>query len=499
MTKLISSIFSIKKNFLTFLITINFLIHFPFMNLPPCSIHVWRQCNTLAVARNFSEESMNILQPRVDRRNVTNGVTGMQFPAYEYVCACVYKITGEHFYVARIISLLLFSLSIWFIYELVIIIAASHWAGVFAAWSFCWCPELFYHSINALPDIMALACALNGLLCFLKWDRLQENKFYWCSLSLITLAGLIKLQYLMFGGIIAVIVLRNIFEKKYTPSKLVLIAALAIVSIGVTISWYMYALSLIESSNLRDFGIELRPAQSSEQALKILKDNLLSDLPELLLNYAGTVLFILGIVSFFIHKKWKHWFFIPLLLLSLIYIAYHFIELGQVDVHHYYMLPGVLVLVIIMSYGAKYLWDKKLTALLVLIMFAQPVLACIRILPARWIRKDKAVPVELFDEQMRIKLIKAVPDDALCLAGPDNSGCIYFYYLNKKGFGYESTDGLEKKTGNEETVYLKQCIQLGAKYIYTSDSSFFQNQTFQPILGKQIKQVGNFRVIELKR
>ncbi|MBL7922863.1 MAG: hypothetical protein JNL88_01560, partial [Bacteroidia bacterium] len=66
---------------LWFTIALNILLHAPFLHLPPCSIHVWRQCNTLAVARNFYEEDPNILRPRVDRRGESTGVTGMQFPA----------------------------------------------------------------------------------------------------------------------------------------------------------------------------------------------------------------------------------------------------------------------------------------------------------------------------------------------------------------------------------------------------------------------------------
>lgn len=72
------------------LLSLNFLLSAPFFSLPPASVHVWRQCNTMAVARNFYEESMNILQPRVDRRNATNGVTGMQFPSYEWLVAGSY-------------------------------------------------------------------------------------------------------------------------------------------------------------------------------------------------------------------------------------------------------------------------------------------------------------------------------------------------------------------------------------------------------------------------
>src|SRR3989442_1395146 len=90
------SFFRNKKLFLIFLLLFNALIHFPFLKLPPCGPHVWRQCNTLAVTRNFFEEDMNIFKPRVDQRLDGDGVTGMQFPLYEFVAASLCKITGYH-------------------------------------------------------------------------------------------------------------------------------------------------------------------------------------------------------------------------------------------------------------------------------------------------------------------------------------------------------------------------------------------------------------------
>ena len=442
---------------------------------------------------------MNILKPRVDRRLNSDGVTGMQFPAYEYICACAYKIIGEHFFIARLFSFILFSTSLWIVYELLFFISGSHWAGVFGAWSFCWSPELFYYCITALPDVMALACALGGLFCFLKWDDLSLNKFYWMSLFLISLAGLIKIQYLMFGGIIAVIVLKNFFAKKYSWKDFTALCFFGIVAVGLSISWYQYADFLIEKSNLRDFGIEIRPAKSYQQAIKVLKDNLISDLPELILNYAGTILFALGILSFFIHKTWRHKFFLSMLLMSILYFIYHFVELSQMADHQYYMIPSIFLLVVITSYGAKLLWDKKLIIALVILIIAQPVLACIRILPARWLNDNRGVPPELFNSKTRNELINAVPCDALCLAGPDVSGCIYFYFLHKKGFGYEYSDDLASKIYENNISYMDHCIQLGAKYIYANDSSIMRNKKLQPLFDNEIKKVESFYVIKLKK
>ena len=47
---------------------------------------------------------MNILQPRVDRRNATNGVTGMQFPSYEWLVAGGYQLFGFHEALPRLLT-----------------------------------------------------------------------------------------------------------------------------------------------------------------------------------------------------------------------------------------------------------------------------------------------------------------------------------------------------------------------------------------------------------
>ena len=86
---------------------VNCLVHLPFLNLPPSGSHVWRQCNTLGMARNFAEESMAITEPRIDRRNESNGITGSHFPLFEWQLAGLYKIVGEHYIVARLYSALI--------------------------------------------------------------------------------------------------------------------------------------------------------------------------------------------------------------------------------------------------------------------------------------------------------------------------------------------------------------------------------------------------------
>src|SRR6186713_1021185 len=106
------------KTFLILGIVLNILVHVPFLNQPPGSQHVWRQSNTLAVARNFFEEKMNIFETRVDHRKNGNGITGSHFPSYEFILAGIYKIFGEQFWVHRILSMILYLWGAWGIFFL---------------------------------------------------------------------------------------------------------------------------------------------------------------------------------------------------------------------------------------------------------------------------------------------------------------------------------------------------------------------------------------------
>jgi hypothetical protein len=61
----------------------------------------------LAVARNYAQEDMNILYPRIDKRYHTNGITGPQFTSYDYTLAVGYKIFGFSQNLHRYFSLLI--------------------------------------------------------------------------------------------------------------------------------------------------------------------------------------------------------------------------------------------------------------------------------------------------------------------------------------------------------------------------------------------------------
>ena len=491
MKETILNLLTHKKRFLTVTITLTVLAHLFFLDMPPRSHHVWRQCNTLAVARNFYEEDMNILRPRVDRRQDTDGVTGMQFPSYEYILALQYKVFGEYNIIHRLTSLLIFILGLWGMYNLTELLFNNRLYAAIATWTLCWSPLMFYHSINALPDVLALSASIWGLYGYVKWQRDKRVTNLLISLFGLTLAGLTKLQFLAVGFPIAIWVFQSIKKKEYSTKNYIQLGILGIVSVSIPVAWYIYANHLIDISGLHDFVISFRPVDNLADGLSIMKRNIIQDFPEFILNYAGFILLLLGLYALVKYKLYKHTLFPAITIWALGLIAYHIIELHQMQHHQYYMMVYLPMLVLMVAAGAGYLLKKNQTVILIILLIAQPFLAAVRVIPARWMNEDKAVPVEFQNAEMLKELQNAVPDDALIMAGPDASGCIYFYFLHKKGFGIEKPELLD-----EQPTYIANCTKKGAKYLYTNNTYIKQLVTDEG-LGTEMKQVGEFTIFKL--
>ncbi len=488
---------SIRKNALALIFVLNLLLHLPFFNLPPQGTHVWRQCNTLAVARNFYEEDMNILKPRVDRRGTSDGVTGMQFPLYEYGLACVYKITGEHFWAHRLYSFIITCIGLLFFYLLLSRIF-NPFIAFAGAWGLCWSPELYYHGINALPDILALSASVAGAYYFTRWRDERTLGVLTTSLICLTIAGLVKLQFLAIGAPIAFIVLRDAYQRKITSPTLLLLAGYGAVAVGIPILWYKHANNMIAQSGLADFGIHTEPVSSISALLNTVQHNLISDLPEVLLNYAGFVLFLSGIISFFKQKEMRSKFLLPALCWLGVLGVYYVMLSARFAQHAYYFIAFLPLLIIAVAIGANWLKEKGFLTILLLLLIAQPILAVVRIVPARWVESKTAVPVELYNETTRNALQNAVPKDAVCLVGPDVSGCIFYYYLHKKGFGFDSYQALKSPTASHYSA-IEEAVSKGAQYLITNSDSVKTDISLSQYYYRIETIQGNFAVIKLQQ
>jgi hypothetical protein len=221
---------------------------------------------------------------------------------------------------------------------------------------------------------------------------------------------------------------------------------------------------------------------------------MISDFPELVFGFGNTLVILVGCYASFSKKSNKYLIHFSALLF--IYCVYHFLELRQMDVHHYYMIPVYFAIIALLYNGINFIYKKGKYTFILVLLIAQPVLACIRIVPARWGKSDLGISQTFSDNSKLIKLKSFLPDNAKVIAGPDESGCIYLYFLHKKGYGYErATQLTELKDGK---LLLENYIDRGAEYLITSDALDIKNEMLINHYDSII-QYNEFYIVKLKK
>jgi len=95
-----------------FWILIFFLIRLTGITNPPLETeHNWRQCFTAMIARNFLEQSPNILYPQIDMSGNQPGFIGSEFPLFNYIIFLAAKIFSYQHWYGRLINMIISSIS----------------------------------------------------------------------------------------------------------------------------------------------------------------------------------------------------------------------------------------------------------------------------------------------------------------------------------------------------------------------------------------------------
>lgn len=457
------------------IVCLSLLFHLRFMNQPPRGVHVWRQCNTLAVAKNFHEESMNIFQPRVDHRKGTNGVTGTAFPLYEYLLALVYQVVGFHETSHRWLQFLIYAFLIFGVYRF-----SERWfnhavvPAAIGTWLVAWSPDIYYHAINALPDVLALCLSVWGLERYLRYKAKPQTTILMASMVLLALGGMVKLQFLMFSGLVIIDQFRG---RWMFPNSIQRAAMLSFVPAAI---WYTYASWLRETSGLKDIGLRLNPLRSVHDFLELFQSNLISDFPELLIGYGGLILVLLG--AFYLVKSTTQQTRAKIGIAFLGLLIYHVLESGQFKFHAYYMMPYVLFFGVLAGYGARYAMDRTQSRRMWIIPFlliaVQPIITSARIDHRYTDDHRSELPQEFLQPEQLDSLRDLVGNSHRVLVAPDPSGCVYFYHLQCKGWSFAKMDDVPDQTEWDELGIRPEWVVLQSSDNLETDSAHHQIGSF---------------------
>ncbi len=220
-------------NRIEFWIILFFLVRLIGITNPPLEIgHNWRQITGLMVARNFLEIDSNILYPRIDDLNGTNGIIGMEFPFMNYLYFLIAKIFGYTHWYGRLLNLIVSSVSVFFFYKIV----SKYWShkiGLIAS-ILLTCSIWFAFSRKMMPDTFCISLILIGIYFGLKF--LEKGKIYELILYVIfsSLAILTKIP----AGIYLAVLIVPFFSKKIHFNNKLLLSSSTLIPLLLTFLWY---------------------------------------------------------------------------------------------------------------------------------------------------------------------------------------------------------------------------------------------------------------------
>jgi 4-amino-4-deoxy-L-arabinose transferase-like glycosyltransferase len=155
-------IFKLHLSDIRFWIILFFLLRLFAITDPPLEVaHHWRQTTVTMAARNFLEDSSNILLPRIDFAGEKTGITGMEFPLLNYLIYLLSLVFGYAHWYGRLINLAVTSVGLYFFWRLLVKYRSPYFAFnatillLFSIW--------FTYARKIMPDTFSMSFVIMAM------------------------------------------------------------------------------------------------------------------------------------------------------------------------------------------------------------------------------------------------------------------------------------------------------------------------------------------------
>ena len=185
----------------------------------------------IVIARNFYETEANIFYPRVDTAGEKYGITGSEFPIYNYLIYLVSLVFGYQDWYGRLIVLIFSTLGSFYFYK-----SIRKFFGETVAFNATISYDflLVFYSRKIFPDCFSAGLCLMALYFILEYLENGKAKHLLLYLFLATLGCLSKISSTLLLSVLAIPVFFNAYpmnRKTWT----VLISCIVLISI---VGWY---------------------------------------------------------------------------------------------------------------------------------------------------------------------------------------------------------------------------------------------------------------------
>lgn len=464
---------------------ISFSLHYRIFTLDIIGVHVWRQTLTQSVIDNFVEMDFNILNPHLNDLYYPNGIFRMEFPLAQWICALFIKIFGYNVLVTRIVFYVMSWLSVIGVFQLTQVLFKNKISSYIATWCFAFSPIIYYYSVNPLPDNLALCFSIWSIYFFINYLDSNKLNHFILSCLLLGLATATKLPFILFGAMYLAPFWLTYKTHQKTKIHFLFIPFLFCLP---ALIWYGFAMQHWTAHGVIS-GIT--DSNSSLYALfDILQFNLISTLPELLINYATLPLFIIGLFISTTLLKFNNKTHLSLFLIAVSCSIYFFYEMNIIaKIHDYYLFPFLPIIFILVAKGINYLITSNTNykLFIFLAILISPITAYLRC-NNRWDVTTPGFDIGYTKHKNEIKSI-IQPNTKIIIYG-DKSSCIVLYQIHAKGWNYCDLALLKKD--------LLPNIKKGAQFLITHTNSIDNFKQNNKHIDSLIFNKNNIKIYRLK-
>jgi 4-amino-4-deoxy-L-arabinose transferase-like glycosyltransferase len=420
----------------------------------------WRQSDVAAIARNYFQGGFHFARPQIDWAGDEPGYVGTEFPILPFLAAICYKIFGVQESVGRIQALILFAISLPFLFLLVRNILGEL-AAIWALFFYGFAPLGIMASRCFMPDMPSLALSIAGLYFFHRWLQQESPSSLPASAFCISLSILIKATSVIIAAPIACLIFQHFRFRAFRIFKLWLFAAIVLLPAAI---WYSYAYWISLKFYPHHFfgagGVKIMPFA---WYLKIAEEIVTTELTP--------ILCLLGIVGLFITRSKGparpfHWWLAGMILFIIV--------VGYGNRHPWYRLPLVPIGAVFAGAACEFIAAKipnrggKITAsVLLVLVFGFSSLGFTR---------SFYRPISAPMRSAGLALNRITAPDSLIVAA-DNGDPAVLYYAERKGWHFLERDGIYygDPDGSEPAIVdLEGLRSKGASYlVFTSNTAWW--------------------------
>lgn len=410
-------------------ISISVFQHYRVFSLDVIGYHSWRQTQTQTVTDNFYKVDFNILNPRLDDLHYPDGIYRMEFPLAQWLVASLYKLFGSHLYITRLFFYIATFITVLGMFKLTFKLTQHKLTSLLTAWLFLFSPVLYYYSVNPLPDTLALCFGVWSIYFWVSYLKQHKKHLFVLSCIFLTLSVAVKLPFIVFGAMYLSKFYDKNSEKKINLSYFIIPFMIML----PILSWYAYVMPTWIGNGVVK-GI-LGNDKTLLQLLDILRFNLISTLPELLVNYATVPVFVIGFYYLFKQLNFKSVIHRSFIYIGICLIIYFLYEMHLIDkVHDYYLFPFLPLLFVIIALSIQnliYKSNSNLKYLVLLSFLISPITAYLRC-NSRWNTETPGFTKEFLSCKKQLQEI--IPKEAKVIVFGDDSRSIVLYHLQRKGW-----------------------------------------------------------------